>query len=371
MTVVCVLGMHRSGTSATAKLLSALGVYLGPEQHLLGPAADNPEGFYEHVQILQIDDALLQAFGGSWQAPPAFPVGWERQPRLDQVKAAARQVIETDFGGRDLWGWKEPRACLTLPFWREVLADVKYVICLRNPVEVAASLETRNRMPFAQAVDLWFEYNASALLYTSGQSRLVFSYDHYSSDPDAELHRLGKFLGVRVPRRGSPAHAEIVATFRQDLRHHRASTDLVDQDQRLTDGEKAFARWLDEAAVNAADGIEAATVMEHYRRVSLERSAMVAKARDEAERAVVELRQASERAQGDRSGAPDAGDFDRLVSGIGQVLEETLTGYSVTLRESLEAQQHWLERNLGADPITDGALPARPAGNGHTVRGAN
>lgn len=43
--IVVVLGMHRSGTSAVARGLKALGVELG--EHLMPPAANNNEkGFF-------------------------------------------------------------------------------------------------------------------------------------------------------------------------------------------------------------------------------------------------------------------------------------------------------------------------------------
>ena len=32
-----------------------------------------------------------------------------------------------------VWGWKDPRTCLTLPFWQDVIGSIRYVICIRNP----------------------------------------------------------------------------------------------------------------------------------------------------------------------------------------------------------------------------------------------
>ena len=37
-TIVCILGMHRSGTSLVSRVLNVLGVYLGPEEHLMRPS---------------------------------------------------------------------------------------------------------------------------------------------------------------------------------------------------------------------------------------------------------------------------------------------------------------------------------------------
>ena len=74
-----VLGMHRSGTSAVAGALANLG--------LEGPGADDrmdwPESNPEHWESLSLtvfDDKLLDALGGSWDAPPELPVNWGATP---------------------------------------------------------------------------------------------------------------------------------------------------------------------------------------------------------------------------------------------------------------------------------------------------
>lgn len=52
MTVVCMAGRHRFGTSMVARLLNLRGLYLGEEADLLPPASDNVEGFWNYRQFL-------------------------------------------------------------------------------------------------------------------------------------------------------------------------------------------------------------------------------------------------------------------------------------------------------------------------------
>ena len=61
---VIVLGMHRSGTSALAGMLSLLGIQFG--RSLFPPQADNPRGYWEHREIVDLDDRMLMALGSSW-----------------------------------------------------------------------------------------------------------------------------------------------------------------------------------------------------------------------------------------------------------------------------------------------------------------
>ena len=51
--------MHRSGTSMVAKLLNQAGLYLGPDDALMPPASENPEGFFEHLAFVDLNDEIV------------------------------------------------------------------------------------------------------------------------------------------------------------------------------------------------------------------------------------------------------------------------------------------------------------------------
>lgn len=68
--MICILGMHRSGTSLLTRILNLIGVYLGSDEALtVEPAEANPKGYWEHHEITSISDAILKRPGGSWDAP--------------------------------------------------------------------------------------------------------------------------------------------------------------------------------------------------------------------------------------------------------------------------------------------------------------
>ena len=69
-TVACITGAHRSGTSMVARLLHACGLDLGPESDLMPPAPDNPDGFWENLSFVAMNDELLNELGGAWDWPP-------------------------------------------------------------------------------------------------------------------------------------------------------------------------------------------------------------------------------------------------------------------------------------------------------------
>jgi hypothetical protein len=213
---VCVAGMGRSGTSLCAQLLHRCGIALGRDDTFMSPATDNPDGFWEDVRFVALDDAILHAFGGAWDLPPALPPGWEMDPRLDGIGAEAAGLIH-DCGGDGPWGWKDPRASLLLPFWRRFVPDLRVVICLRNPLEVADSLHRRSGYSHALGLALWRRYNDALLALPPGR-RLVTAYDAYFDDAARELRRVLDFLGVSV---SAPIVAAALSAVSGGLRHHR------------------------------------------------------------------------------------------------------------------------------------------------------
>ena len=56
----------------------------------------------------------------------------------------ARLLIE-GFDSAGVWGWKDPRNSLTLPFWQDLLPGLKTLIMVRNPLEVAHSMKRAKR----------------------------------------------------------------------------------------------------------------------------------------------------------------------------------------------------------------------------------
>lgn len=221
---VCVLGMSRSGTSLTARILNLLGVDLGAEEELMEPAeANNPAGFWEHNGIAALNEDILATLGDAprqrWRYPPTLENGWEDDPRLEPHRRAARSMLEQSFAGVPVWGWKDPRNCLTLPFWQSLVPAMRYVICVRHPLDVAASLEARDGMSGDEAVKLWQLYMSKAIGHTEGHPRVFVSYEGYFPEWDGQVARLAEFLDLPSP--SSAQRAAISAGLDERLWHHR------------------------------------------------------------------------------------------------------------------------------------------------------
>jgi hypothetical protein len=230
-TIVCVLGMHRSGTSLVMRMLNVLGLELGPEEHLMRPSDANPAGHWESRPIAEINEDILGRLGGSWAVPPALSPGWERSPELAEPRRQARALIEQDFSGSELWGFKDPRNSLTAPFWRRLLPPMRYVVCLRNPMDVAASLHAREAepVPLKQGIGLWLTYVSAALANTAGHPRHFVFYEDLMADPDSVIRPLARFVRPRGDASEADLADAVSTALSEGLWHHRsAAANVVD-----------------------------------------------------------------------------------------------------------------------------------------------
>ena len=219
---VCVLGMHRSGTSLVMRLLNLMGTYLGPPEQLMPSTEHNPKGYWEHKDLVHLNEEILNSMGGSWDEPPEFPNGWESSPGMAARKRRARTHLRREFQGSPLWGWKDPRNSLTLPFWRKLIPDLRCVICIRNPLDVAASLQHRDGFSTTKCMDLWLRYMVASLENTSGLPRLIVFYEDYFEDWRGEAQRLARFVGAPDDRL-SDLRTEMESAIEGELWHHRSA----------------------------------------------------------------------------------------------------------------------------------------------------
>ena len=120
---VAIAGMHRSGTSMVTRLLNLCGLYLGREEDFLPSTEYNIEGYWENTKFLEMNDEILASFGGGWDLPPSLETGWEKSAHLAPLKDSSRQIID-GLSQQPVWGWKDPRNSLTLPFWKELVPNL-------------------------------------------------------------------------------------------------------------------------------------------------------------------------------------------------------------------------------------------------------
>ena len=184
---VLVLGMHRSGTSAVAGALAALGLEVGPVDDLMAADDANLEGYFELHSVADFDDEVLGYFAGRWDAPPAFAPGWEHDAGTTDFTTRARSLVDSLYA-TDHFMLKEPRMSLLLPLWRQVVGDSCCVVIVRDALEVAQSLQRRNALPISTGLALWAAYNRALLRDLQGARVHLCTYDELLANPGDTLH---------------------------------------------------------------------------------------------------------------------------------------------------------------------------------------
>ena len=187
--VICIVGMHRSGTSCLAGSLQEAGLHLGD---VITSAPYNAKGNRENKRIMDLHDAVLAHSGGSWDRPPDR-AQWSRahQDERDQILAS--------YQGVETWGFKDPRSLLLLDFWREVLDDMAFVGTFRSPRLVAESLLRRNGGSLDQWFDLWALYNERLLALHEARPFPIVRFDLGEEAYRRSLAIVVDALGLSAP----------------------------------------------------------------------------------------------------------------------------------------------------------------------------
>jgi len=230
---IAVLGMHRSGTSVTARVVQLLGAYLGEESDLMPTLPDNPAGYWERTDIWDIHERTLQRLNTSWDTSFDLPHGWHRSPEVAPLREELVDLVKTKFMHQRLWAWKDPRTVILFPLWKDVLAELGIAFgCLlvaRNPLDVAKSLERRDGFSIEEGLGIWYNYNLALLRDTSDAPRALVTYDRLLADWGAALAPSAEILSLPVEGIDEKARAAIDKAVRKDLRHSASKLDDLAQ----------------------------------------------------------------------------------------------------------------------------------------------
>jgi hypothetical protein len=228
------IGMHRSGTTLTAEMLRACGLYLGRRL-----------GHHHEARFFQaLNRQVLASGGGSWdrvrpylhaRADLAF-----RKATMQALAAALATSFRTAYlslpqraalavGRPFRWGWKDPRTCLVLPQWLALFPRARLLHIVRHPLDVALSLRRREEQnreqgkPFLEqlldlgcALDLWEAYVGECARWRDlGERYLEVRFEDLLAGPVHRLRELCRFAALRVREERLAAIAARVDASRQ------------------------------------------------------------------------------------------------------------------------------------------------------------
>lgn len=218
-TALCILGMHRSGTSLITGICNLLGVEIGSD--FLEANQDNEKGFWEHRAVIETHEDLLKHLGSGWDDTRILPENWQHGAEIKPYKEKLKEIIARDFTNCKLWGIKDPRMMRLIPLWLDVFAETKitpaFIIAWRSAASVALSLERRDGFYPEKSLLLWAVYNLEAERQTRGKTRVFVEYDKVIENWWAEFSRAAETLGISWP---ADAEEKINQLITPELKHH-------------------------------------------------------------------------------------------------------------------------------------------------------
>lgn len=217
--LIVVLGMHRSGTSAVAEVLARLGATLTPQDFLMPKTAANARGHFEDERMVAINDWILKQHGASWGNP------WPLRgvvPSHEEIQRV--QECWNDIRADGVNVVKDPRLCVTLPWWEAVWAEqtlVTYLNIIRHPSQVAQSLQTRDGMPIILGELLWHEYVTASGPAIESSSSLLVLHEDLMRDPDG----VSDILRTRLSTVLGQMKCSVISPINPVLQHHHLTED--------------------------------------------------------------------------------------------------------------------------------------------------
>ncbi|MEM8805752.1 MAG: hypothetical protein AAGF01_06975 [Cyanobacteria bacterium P01_G01_bin.38] len=250
---IVILGMHRSGTSALTRVLNLCGVSL-PKTLMPPQAGNNETGFWESSKVMLVNDELLAYLKSSWDDLSVLPEGWQKPEEIKPYREKLTMTLENEFSASQLFVLKDPRICKLLPVWLEVLAALEiapyFVLPIRHPLEVAASLERRDGLFKAHSLLLWLQHFLLAERATRQFKRVFVSYDSLLKDWSDVVRTISAELNLDLMHFETLNRDEIDHFLNPGLRHHKLADDLSNY--------PAISGWVTQTfswARAAADGV--------------------------------------------------------------------------------------------------------------------
>jgi hypothetical protein len=130
-----------------------------------------------------------------------------------------------------IWGFKDPRTAILLPLWQEIFEELQlephYILAVRNPGSVAASLSRRDGLSSSHSQALWLRTNLEALSYTRNHLRAIVDYDRWFDSGFEQAHTVLDSLNLTKCIGEAQIAAAIDQVILPGLRHHSSEQQVV------------------------------------------------------------------------------------------------------------------------------------------------
>ena len=222
--ILCISGMHRSGTSLVASWLNRCGLTISDGQ-LLQPSKNNPKGYYEDSDFVDLHSSAIRLANPNSK-------GWNITPKhtlkfSTAHLSMAKILIDNRNMKYEVWGWKDPRTVVFLEHWKEMLPELKVLLIWRPCAQVVSSLIQRNKrvrydgnkINLPESIALWRFYGNKICEYREKYptDTLLFSCFDFVNHAENILKIINQKYAIKL------AYHPIENIFDQKSFHSRAT----------------------------------------------------------------------------------------------------------------------------------------------------
>lgn len=194
--VIVILGSGRSGTSLLMNTLGKLGMDFSP--NMIPGKYENPEGFFEDTQIVDIHRGLMERLNVKPTLP--MPDNWMKTPEVAKAKRQLVQIVKERVNdAKNIWGFKDPRINAFLPLWIQVFNQAGvvpvFILSVRNPLSVAVSLKRLLDRDEVLSELQWLLRTCNALQYIAADC-FILHFEQWFSKAKTIATDLLKYTGL-------------------------------------------------------------------------------------------------------------------------------------------------------------------------------
>jgi GT2 family glycosyltransferase len=220
---ILVMGMHRSGTSMVSRILNLMGCYYSSEDQVMLPAEDNPKGFWERKDVLDLNNKILHDHHATWDNPYKL-----KDIKINNLLYSNEiKNIIFKLEPHRPWFIKDPRFCLTYNCWANELEHNLNIVVLRNPLAVSISLFNRNKISYLSGLALWDFYTDRLIKNLDKKKTILCFYDDFLQDPyKASKNLFNSLKKAKLKKINKPIKEEVVNFVDKQLNRSKLNSNI-------------------------------------------------------------------------------------------------------------------------------------------------
>lgn len=192
------------------------------------PGTYNRMGHWESSALVEFHDRVLLKLGSRWDDwRPLQTEALVSGDRAD-IKTRIQEILAIAYGNAPLIVVKDPRICRFVSLFLEALDEagfeVRIVMAIRNPLEVAVSLRRRetewsDKKSVGYAGLLWLRHVLDGEVATRTRCRTFVNFSNILADWKTEIERVTRNLNIIWPCHLDEIAVKVNAFLKPEERH--------------------------------------------------------------------------------------------------------------------------------------------------------